>query len=66
MDFTNKPVEEIKERLKRELAIVDPDSNRASQIRGELEGFETGGMIFGKDGTAGMRRGSHGEMKGGK
>ena len=60
MDFTNKPVEEIKERLKRELAIVDPDSNRASQIRGELEGFETGRMIFGKDGTAGMRRGSHG------
>ena len=29
MDFTNKPVEEIKERLKRELVLVDPESNRA-------------------------------------
>ena len=66
MDFTNKPVEEIKERLRRELAIVDPDSNRASQIRGELEGFDASKIIFGKDGTTGMRRGSHGEMKGGK
>lgn len=29
MDFTNRPVEEIKERLKREMALVEPNSSRA-------------------------------------
>ena len=58
MDFSNKPVEEIKERLKRELTLVDPASNRALQIRSELDGFDPNNMIFKPDGSLRQQRGA--------
>ena len=40
MDFVNRPVDEIKDRLKRELAEIPNESNRAQAIKDELENFD--------------------------
>ena len=55
MDFTNRPIDEIKERLKLELNILDENSSRANAILKEIDEIDGNKPLGGVSSASGSK-----------